>query len=128
MEGAEAAAELVALGRRAVKPSVNMQMAETQPYKVQPRAIPWEAVVVVAGLAGHLLPLVQTPNMVAAAEVAQDMVTLIVRGRMAARPFTEGAVAQVAGKKAGTLLGPLEIGEVIPLAQARRLVVQTKQV
>ena len=83
---------------------------------------------VVAGLAGHLLPLVQTPNMVAAAEVAQDMVTLIVRGRMAARPFTEGAVAQVAGKKAGTLRGPLEIGEVIPLAQARRLVVQTKQV
>ena len=128
MEVAEEAAEQEVLVPQVVKPLVNMQMAETQPYKVQPRAIPWEAVVVVAGLVGHLLPLVQTPNMVAAVEVAQGMVTLIVRGRKAARHFREGSVAQVAGKKAGTLLGPLEIGEVIPLAQARRLVVQTKQV
>ena len=121
------AAEQEVLVPQVVKPMVNMQTVATQPSKVQPRAILWEAVVVVAGLVGHLQQTVPMLNMAEAVEARQGTVETTAQERMAAPLFMEVAVAQVVDKKVGTHLGPLAIGEVTRLALVPPHEPQTKQ-
>ena len=99
-----------------------MQMAATLIYKVRPKVILWEGVVREAVLVAHLQPTVPMRTTAVAVVGLEGTAHLTVLVVLEVPHYSVVGPVQAVGKKAETHLEPLAIGEVIPLALVRRLV------